>query len=47
LSPPLAQPPLKSYLQFNDPWPANSWEITEPSLNYQSYYIRLLAAFTR
>ena len=47
LSPPLAQPALKSYLQYNDPWPANSWEVTEPSLNYQSYYVRLLAAFTR
>jgi hypothetical protein len=47
LSPPLAQPPLKSYLQYNDSWPANSWEVTEPSLNYQSYNVRLLAAFTR
>ena len=46
-TPPLAQPPAKSYLQFNDPWPANSWAVTEPSLSYQSYYIRLLAAFTR
>jgi hypothetical protein len=45
--PPLVQPPAKSYLQFNDPWPANSWAVTEPSLSYQSYYIRLLAAFTR
>jgi hypothetical protein len=45
--PPLEQPPAKSYLQYNDPWPANSWAITEPSLYYQSYYIRLLAAFTR
>jgi hypothetical protein len=45
--PPLEQPPAKSYLQYNDPWPANSWAITEPSLHYQSYYIRLLAAFTR
>jgi endoglucanase len=47
LVPPLEQPPAKSYLQFNDPWPVNSWEITEPSLYYQSYYVRLLAAFTR
>jgi hypothetical protein len=47
LMPPKAQPPSKSYLQFNDPWPANSWEITEPSLGYQSYYIRLLASFVR
>ena len=46
-APPLAQPPAKSYLQFNDPWPANSWAISEPSLYYQSYYVRLLASFTR
>jgi endoglucanase len=45
--PPSAQPPAKSYLQFNDPWPANSWAISEPSLGYQSYYVRLLAAFIR
>jgi endoglucanase len=47
LTPPKAQPPAKSYLQFNDPWPANSWEVTEPSLYYQSYYIRMLASFVR
>lgn len=47
LMPPAAQPPPKSYLQFNDSWPANSWEITEPSMSYQSYYIRLLASFVR
>lgn len=47
LMPPKAQPPSKSYLQFNDPWPANSWEVTEPSLGYQSFYIRLLASFAR
>jgi endoglucanase len=47
LMPPSSQPPAKSYLQFNDPWPVNSWEITEPSLHYQSFYVRLLAAFTR
>jgi endoglucanase len=47
LMPPLAQPPAKSYLQFNESWPANSWAVTEPSLSYQSYYIRLLAAFTQ
>ncbi len=44
-APPLGQPPMKSYLQFNDPWPANSWVVSEPSTNYQAYYIRLLAAF--
>ncbi|MGE0766679.1 MAG: glycoside hydrolase family 9 protein [Hyphomicrobiaceae bacterium] len=46
-SPPLGQPPAKSYLQFNEGWPANSWEVSEPSIAYQSYYIRLLAAFVR
>ena len=46
-TPPLAQPPAKSYLQYNDPWPANSWAVSEPSMGYQSYYIRLIAAFTR
>jgi hypothetical protein len=47
LVPPFAQPPAKSYLQFNDSWPANSWAVSEPSLGYQSYYVRLLAAFVR
>lgn len=46
-TPPLAQPAAKSYLEFNDPWPANSWAVSEPSLQYQSYYVRLLAAFVR
>ncbi|MCB1528886.1 MAG: glycoside hydrolase family 9 protein [Hyphomicrobiaceae bacterium] len=45
--PPSEQPPQKSYLQFNTPWPANSWAVTEPSTTYQSYYIRLLASFAR
>ena len=47
LVPPKAQPPSKSYLQYNDPWPVNSWEVSEPSLGYQSHYIRLLASFVR
>lgn len=46
-SPPLGQPPAKAYLQFNDSWPANSWAVTEPSLSYQSYFVRLLAPFVR
>jgi hypothetical protein len=46
-APPLAQPPAKSYLQFNDLWPADASAISEPSLSYQSYYVRLLASFTR
>ena len=46
-SPPAGQPPLKSYLQFNDGWPANSWEVTEPSTSYQAAYIRVLAPFVQ
>jgi hypothetical protein len=44
-SPPLDQPPAKSYLQFNDPWPANSWAISEPSDLYQAAYILALSPF--
>ena len=46
-APPLGQPALKSYRQFNEPWPANSWAITEPSGAYQSLYIRVLAKYAR
>lgn len=44
-SPPLGQPSAKSYLQFNDPWPANSWAVTEPSTGYQAAYILALAPY--
>ncbi|MEM6638559.1 MAG: glycoside hydrolase family 9 protein [Pseudomonadota bacterium] len=43
-SPPVAQPPKKSYAEFNDSWPLNSWQISENSNGYQVQYIRLLAA---
>ncbi|MCX8476308.1 MAG: glycoside hydrolase family 9 protein [Sphingomonas sp.] len=44
-SPPAGQPPQKSYKDFNDSWPLNSWSVTENSNGYQSAYIRLLARF--
>ncbi len=47
LDPPLNQPPVKSYLQFNASWPANSWAVTENSNGYQSMYIQLLARYAR
>jgi len=47
ISPPSNQPPQKCYLDFNTGWPDNSWEISEPSITYQSFYIRLLAWFSR
>jgi endoglucanase len=46
-APPLGQPALKSYLQFSNGWPANSWAVTEPSTLYQATYIRALAPFVR
>ncbi|MDC8003734.1 glycoside hydrolase family 9 protein [Aureisphaera galaxeae] len=46
LVPPYGQPQQKSYLDFNDGFPNNSWEITEPAIYYQASYIRLLAART-
>jgi len=45
ISPPSGQPILKSYLDFNDGWPSNSWEISEPAIYYQASYIRMLARF--
>ena len=44
-SPPAGQPAQKSYLDFNDSWPLDSWQVTENSNGYQSAYIRLLARF--
>jgi len=46
-TPPYAQPAQKSYAQFNDGWPVNSWSVTENSNGYQVYYLRLLAKFVR
>jgi endoglucanase len=38
---------MKSYRQFNEGWPADSWEVSEPSTGYQASYIRVLAAYAR
>jgi endoglucanase len=46
-APPLGQPAMKSYRQFDDGWPAASWAITEPSTHYQAQYIRVLARYVR
>jgi hypothetical protein len=47
LSPPTGQPPLKSYAEFNDGWPLNSWSVTENSNGYQIAYLRLLSKYAR
>jgi hypothetical protein len=44
-APPAAQPPQKSYVDFNTSWPLNSWSVTENSNGYQVSYLRLLAQF--
>lgn len=46
-SPPEGQPPAKSYADFNEGWPINSWSVTENSNDYQIAYIRLLSKFVR
>ena len=46
-SPPTGQPAEKSYADFSDSWPIDSWEVTEPSVSYQTAFIRLLARFVR
>lgn len=43
--PPKGQPAQKSYKDFNNSWPLNSWSVTENSCGYQTNYIRLLANF--
>lgn len=43
-SPPYGQPSQKSYLDFNDGYPNDSWEISEPAIYYQASYIRMLAS---
>jgi endoglucanase len=45
LSPPLNQPAMKAYKDFNNSWPLNSWAISENSNGYQVAYIRLLSKF--
>ena len=41
----VGSPPAKWYMDINDGWPINSWEITENSCGYQLNYIRLLSKF--
>ena len=47
LSPPEGQPAQKSYKDFNDNWPIDSWSLTEDDDGYQIAYIRLLSKFVK
>ena len=44
---PTSEPPEKMYSNINNGWPIDSWELTEPSLGYQTYYIRLISNFVQ
>lgn len=39
------QPLQKCYLNWNNGYPENSWEITEPAIYYQASYIKLLSKY--
>ncbi|MBE8715694.1 glycoside hydrolase family 9 protein [Cellvibrio polysaccharolyticus] len=45
LTPPKNQPAMKSYLDFNNGWPLNSWQVTENHNDYQVAYLRLLSKY--
>jgi len=46
-SPPTGQPNQKSYKDFNNGWPLDSWSVTEPDDGYQARYVRLLSKFVK
>ena len=41
------QPQQKSYMDFNQGWPLNSWAVSENSNSYQVQYLRLLSKFVK
>lgn len=45
IEPPRNQPIQKSYKDFNNDWPIDSWQVTENAIYYQAAYIRLLSNF--
>jgi endoglucanase len=45
VTPPLNQPIQKSYKDFNEGWPINSWEVTEPGIYSNSAYVRMLGNY--
>jgi hypothetical protein len=44
-SPPYGQPPQKSYKDFNNGWPLDSWLVSEANDAYMAQYIRLVSKF--
>jgi hypothetical protein len=44
-TPPLNQPIQKSYKDFNDGWPIDSWTVTEAGIYTNASYVRMLSKF--
>ena len=45
LTPPMNQPIQKSYKDFNNDWPINSWTISEAGIYTNAAYVRMLSKF--
>lgn len=45
VTPPMNQPVQKSYKDFNDGWPVDSWTVTEAGIYTNAAYVRMLAKF--
>lgn len=45
VTPPLNQPIQKSYKDFNDSWPVDSWTVTEAGIYTNAAYVRMLSRF--
>jgi len=45
VTPPLNQPIQKSYKDFNDNWPVDSWTVTEAGIYTNAAYTRMLSKF--
>ncbi|MBL0105170.1 MAG: glycoside hydrolase family 9 protein [Bacteroidetes bacterium] len=45
VTPPFGQPIQKSYKDFNDSWPVNSWTVTEAGIYTNASYVRLVSKY--
>lgn len=45
VTPPLNQPIQKSYKDFNNDWPVNSWTISEAGIYTNAAYVRMISKF--
>lgn len=45
VTPPLNQPIQKSYKDFNDSWPLNSWTVTEAGIYTNAAYVKMISKF--